>query len=249
MYLLTHKKMYLFFLLALTALNSLNAMQSANLTPFKRSKFENNQLGARGETKAQYNAGLDKALQEIAEDGSTILHTAIAQGNIALCCDLLSRGADPLVQNKKGQSALHLAVEYNNHVIAEQLKAGMPKMAKKERLFAALCGLHRFRMPRDIRRKVLSNLPELIIAYPSFCRSLISSEIITLTQLSTAYAEPLRTLLNAKDSTGITAYMMAKNRRNGFMARMTKPLGIEDVCKEEIIKLLYGTQKTETKEN
>lgn len=240
---------YTIFLLFISFLSfqfaSIYAMDLASRQPLKRSKTEN--VAVIVVSKKEYNAALDQSLTQIDENGCTVLHVAAAEGNLKMCQDLLSRGADPRTQNKEGQSVLHVAVSENRYEIVQQLLQGMPKKAKQERILSLLSVLRLYRVPCPLRLKILSRLPELVTAYPSLCKKLLPL-FMTFEELYAANLNPQLRLLELKNASGQTAYDIAKNHKNGFMARMTKPQNRIAVCKEEI-EQLFVQNKPDSKEN
>lgn len=198
-------------------------------------------------SKAEYVAALDAALLQVDDAGATVLHVAASEGNLVMCRDLLARGASPLCQNNQGLSPLHCAVIGNNHEIVQQLLDGMPNAARRERIITVLCILRRYHVASDIRRKLLSYLPDLITAYPKLCKIIVPN-YITFEQLCSAHSAPQIQLLELKDKEGRTAHSIAKNNRNSFMARMIYPKNRMQVCKDKLTQLLQNP-RTVSKEN
>lgn len=215
-----------------------------NASPLKRSRTENLPLVP----KVDYRVALDAALKQVDEDGNTVLHIASTEGNVGMVQDLLSRGANPCIQNKQGQTALHSAVSNNHHEIVQQLLQGMPKKAKRERIITFLRVLRQHRMPADLRLTLLSYLPELVTAYPRLCVLLVPN-YIAFDQVCSAQITPQLELLNIQDGQGLIAHAIARNNRNGFMARMTNPKNRPEVCKEELTSLLKNPTNIENREN
>lgn len=60
-------------------------------------------------------------LNEVDEQGNTLLHFAADKGFLNSVKFLLAQGADLAVQNKDGNSALHLAVQQGYINIAEEM--------------------------------------------------------------------------------------------------------------------------------
>lgn len=225
----------------------LNAMDVAdkNPNPLKRSRLGPSIIAP---SKADFIMALDKAAHEIDENGCTALHAASASGDLNMCKKLLSRGANPCALNNKKQSSLHCAVEGNHYKVVQQLIDGMPRSAQRKRLMAALCIMYRNALPKDLRLLIASYLPELITAYPRLCQRLVP-HFITFAQLHTARYAPEIKLLSLKDDSGQNAYAIAKNARNGFMARMTNPENRIAVCNEQLNQLLDRNIPSENKEN
>lgn len=226
---------------------SLNAMKRLDLNAhaLKRSRLENNTQAVPSE--AEFRAALDAALLKVDDDGNTVLHGAVADGNLVMCRELLASGASPLTQNKQGLSPLHCAVLGNYHELAQQLLDGMPNKAKRERIFTVLCILRRLSVPAVLRLTLLSYLPDLITAYPRLCKTLVP-HYITFLQLCSAHCAPQVQLLTLQDKEGHTAHSIAKNNRNNFMARMTNPKSRISLCEEQITQLLHNPY-TAPKEN
>ncbi len=225
---------------------TLNAMEKFRSSPLKRSRVEN---GAQVvPSKVDYIAALDAALLTVDDDGTTVLHAAAGDGNLVMCRDLLARGASPLWQNKLGLSPMHCAVAGNHYEVVQQLLDGIPNGAKCERVVATLCILRRYHIPLDLRLTVLSYLPDLIAAYPGLCKRLVPN-YITEEQLRSAHYASQVKLLKLQDKEGRSAYSIAKNNRNGFMARMTNPSNRMAACKEKITHLLEDTTPADSKEN
>lgn len=55
--------------------------------------------------------------------GNTKLHNAVRAGNICLVCELLRKGAKVNVQNRWGNTALHLAAEYGLFRVSKALSS------------------------------------------------------------------------------------------------------------------------------
>lgn len=62
-------------------------------------------------------------MHEVDSFGNTKLHNAVRAGNIGLVCELLEKGADVNVQNRWGNTALHMAAEYGLYRVSKTLSS------------------------------------------------------------------------------------------------------------------------------
>lgn len=222
---------------------------SFSMEGLKRARQENNVAQTISSKKQDYLAALDAGLLRVDPlTGDTVLHCAAQEGNAILFKELLSRGGNLSLCNRALETPLHIAVRENYPDIVQQCIDGMPKEARRARICAVLHVFKMFPLPKDVQKSILAYLPELTIAYPKLCKMLVPA-YITEEQFIAAQTTPLCTLLSKINAQNLTAYDIAKNHRNNFMARMTNPIKKVASRKEELHGFFQKPPSPENKEN
>ncbi|KTC82086.1 ankyrin repeat domain-containing protein [Legionella cincinnatiensis] len=73
-------------------------------------------------------------INEVDEQGNTLLHLAVQQGSLSFVKNLLAKGVDISLPNKKGNSALHLAVQQGYfNIVYEMLEISQAAKDRKRK--------------------------------------------------------------------------------------------------------------------